>query len=205
VRGSGNKKPIATVLHHVTCVVMRSSMFVEPPIVRDVCCQNGISAISCLETESRSLLKHCVALGEVLLLSFVLEENLKKRAIVSDHLIDVIMHDVIENALVVLQNMTQCEPPFAAYAAEKREKGSFSQAISRSKVDTIVSAVLRMETPGMAQYAHRLFCVNLLELYGEQYMQWGAQETTHSRRRRTPNHQKHDVFRIFAKLAFSRF
>jgi len=152
-----NNVSIAAMLRHDTCVVMCGNMFAELLIVRDICCHNGISAISGLETDSWLSLKHCVALGEVLRLSFVLEENFKKRAIVGDHLIDIVMHDVIESALVVLQNMTQCEPPFAAYAAEKREKGSFPQAISRSMVDTIMLKVLRMETPGIAQYAHSLF------------------------------------------------
>jgi len=191
---------IAAVLRDVTCVVMRGNMFAELPIVRDICCQNVASAMSGLETESWSSLKYCVSLGEVLRLSFVLEENLKKRAIVDDHLIDVIMHDVVENALVVLQNMTQCEPPFAAHAARKREKGSLSHAISRSMVDTMVTAVLRMETPGVAQYAHSLFCVNLLELYGEQYMQWGAHKNTLSRRR-SPTSKNNDTFRILEKQA----
>jgi len=199
-----NNVSIAGVLRHVTCVVMRGNMFAELPIVRDICCQNGASGISGLEKESWSLLQDCVWLGEVLRLSFVLEENLKKRAIVDDHLIDVIMHEVIENALVVLQNMAHREPPYAVCATEKRKRISFSQTISRSMVDTIVSAVLRMETPGKVQYAHSLFCVNLLELYGEQYMQWGAQECTQGRRRPTQTHKtdnKYNAFRILAKQA----
>jgi len=187
---------MAAVLRHVTCVVMRGDMFAELPIVRDICCEDGISTISGLETDSLMSLKHCVALGEVLRLSFVLEENLKKRGIVGDYLINVIMHDVVENALGVLQNMEQ----FVAYGAQKRDHRSFSRAVSMNMVDTIVSAVLRMETPGMAQYAHSLFCVNLLELYGEQYMQWGALTNPHrSRRSLTP--KLNDTCRILEKQA----
>ena len=196
-----NNVTIAGVLRHVTSVVMRGNMFSELPIVRDICCQNGASGISGLETESWSSFQDCVCLGEVLRLSFVLEENLKKRAIVDDHLIDVIMHEVIENALVVLQNMPHREPPLAAYATEKSTRASFSQTISRSMVDTIVSAVLRMEKPGKVQYAHSLFCVNLLELYGEQYMQWGAQESTKRVRQPKQKHENHNAFRILAKQA----
>ena len=200
-----NDVPLTSVLHHVTSVVMRGNMFQESPIVENICCQSGNTLDYGVEVESWPLLQQSVLLGEVLRLSFVLEENLKKRAIVGDNLIAIIMHDVIENAQVILKNTIQYKNAtgmrsFANNVKEKFENDSFSQMISRNMVNTIVSAVLRMETPGVAKYAHSLFCVNLLELYGEQYMQWDAKQGR-SVYERVNTPKKKDPQRILEKQA----
>jgi len=194
---------IATVLRHTTSVVIRGNMYAESPIMKNICDGNAVPLESLEEIESWCMLEEPVLVGEVLRLSFVFEENLKKRGIVSDEIIAIIMHDVIRNAQVLLQHMIQHSAvrPMTLFGKDeqsKQHKDSLSKAISRNMVETIVSAVLCMETPGMAKHAHSLFCVNLLELYGEQYMQWGSQ-TAGSARKRPHNPKKQDALRIIEK------
>jgi len=43
-----------------------------------------------------------------------------------------------------------------------------------------VAAIMCIKTQGKAKYAYSIFCVNLLDLYGEQYMQWGATKSKQS-------------------------
>ena len=194
---------IAAVLRHTTSVVIRGNMYSESPTVKNICYGNAVPLESLEEIETWSMLEEPVLLGEVLRLSFVFEENLKKRGIVSDDFIAIIMHDVIWNAQVLLQHMIQHRAvrhmaSFGKHEQSKQQKDSLSTAISRNMVETIVSAVLCMETPGVAKYAHSLFCVNLLELYGEQYMQWGTR-TAGSARRRSHTPKKQDALRILEK------
>ena len=47
-------------------------------------------------------------------------------------------------------------------------------------VETLVAAIMCIKTQGKAKYAYSIFCVNLLDLYGEQYMQWGATKSKQS-------------------------
>jgi len=196
---------IAAVLRHTTAVVIRGNMYSESPIVKNICVGNVVPLESSEEIESWSVLERPVLLGEVLRLSFVLEENLQKRCIVSDDFIAIIMRDVLQNAQVLVQHMIEhsavrhMAPP-SKHEQWKQQKDTLSKAISRNMVDTIVSAVLSMETPGVAKYAHSLFCVNLLELYGEQYMQWGT-HTPGPTHKRSSAPKKQDALRILEKQA----
>jgi len=160
---------IVAVLRHITSMALCGAMYAALPTLQNICPNNK----ECANTEAVPLrswasLQKIIHLGEVLRLSFVLEENLKKRAIVPDDSVAVIVRNVVKKVHTVVERMqmvgvkkTTIKPSLP------NEVDMFSKMVSNIMGETLVASIMCIETPGKAKYAYSIFCVNLLDLYGE--------------------------------------
>jgi len=158
------------------------AMYAALPTLQNICPNNK----ECANTEAVPLrswasLQKTIHLGEVLRLSFVLEENLKKRAIVPDDSVAVIVRNVVKKVHTVVERMQMVGVKKTTIKPSLPNKvDMFSKMVSNIMGETLVAAIMCIKTQGKAKYAYSIFCVNLLDLYGEQYMQWGATKSKRS-------------------------
>ena len=156
------------------------AMYAALPTLRNICSSDR----ECADTEATLLrswvsLQQTIYLGEVVRLSFVLEENLKKRAIVPDESIAAMVRDVVKKVHTVVDQMRRTDADNTSNKASlPNEVEAFSNKVSKIMVETLVEAIMCIETPGKAKHVYSVFCVNLLNLYGEQCMQWGSAKRT---------------------------
>jgi len=200
----GSNFSIGAVLRHVTSMALCGAMYAALPTLRNICSSDK----ECANTEATLLrswvsLQQTIYLGEVVRLSFVLEENLKKRAIVPDESIAEMVRDVVKKVHEAVQQMRRVDAHDTSNKASlPSEVEAFSNTVSKIMVETLVEAIMCIETPGKAKHVYSVFCVNLLDLYGEQYMQWGAAKRTgaDARNATKKSHvKKTEAYRIIEK------
>jgi len=175
---------IIALLRHITCMVICGEMYTEMPTVTNMCvaAMHHVPSSALIKVNWRSWasLERSIRSGEVVRLTLLLEANLKVRALIPAECIRVILCNVVDEVSVVLNKMV-CSDTKTVYekGAHKCKKGqkqneeSFSRMASQMMIEIIVAGVMKMEKQNKAQYAYCVLCVNMLDLYGEQYMHWG--------------------------------
>jgi len=101
---------IVAVLRHITSMALCGAMYAALPTLQNMCPTDK----ECANTEAvllRSwvLLQKTIHFGEILQLSFVLEEYLKKRAIVPDDSVAVIVRDVVKKVHTIVERMRMAD------------------------------------------------------------------------------------------------
>jgi len=181
----GSVLSIVGVLRHITCMAICGDMYTEEQMSSNNMCSAAMhhgpsSDLQSVNWRSWSSLEQSMRLGEVLRLSFVLEENFKKNGLVPDDCISVIIREVVERVQTVVGNMvcvdTATTPkamcPKSKHKASAEGQTSFSKMASQMMVEIVIAGILAMETPSKTHHAYSVLCVNMLELYGQQYMHW---------------------------------
>jgi len=227
---------IIETMHQVTADALCAAMFSTDPSLVDICTNRGPLSPPRPEmlweaqvlppahqdppgggqsspslSPSPSPLQRCVQLGEVFRLSVVLEESLKKRNLMPMACLAVIVRDVVSAALSASSQQGEHQTAWSSGfddATNASQQVEFSNQMCKVMTDTIVDGIMRMDTPGRANYVYSLLCVNLLDLYGGQYMQWGGPAALlHGRQsQRGKQHKKsgveqHVAYRIIEKQA----
>jgi len=128
-------------------------------------------------------------LGEVIRLSFLLEDNMKSRRILSNDCIAEVVHDVVTQVHTVVVQMKCAGGHTMVTTAKQHEHAAtssnpepFGKMVSRLMIEVIVAGILRTDDKVRANDVYGRLRVNLLDLFGEQYMQWRskrAQGPTH--------------------------
>ena len=172
---------IDSVLRHITCLAVSGDMCDEVPSVGRIYVVPGekLSVLDMVNWTSWVSLQKCKRLGEVVRLSYVVEENLKRRGVLPLECIAVLVRDCVDEVHKVIANM-QCTAGATMLPAVGQKKisqpsammESFSKMASRLMIEVIVSAVMCTDEPSQANYAYSLLRVNLLDIYAEQYMHW---------------------------------
>ena len=211
---------IIETMHQVTADALCAAMFSTDPSLADICTNRGPEMLWAApvlrppgggQSSSSSLRQRCVQLGEVFRLSVVLEESLAKRNLMPMACLAVVVRDVVSAALSASSQQGEHEAGWCSAfgdATQASQQVVFSDQMCKVMIDTIVDGIMCMDTPGRANYVYSLLCVNLLDLYGGQYMQWGGPAALlHGRQsQRGKQHKKsgveqHVAYRIIEKQA----
>jgi len=187
----GSVLSMVAVLRHITCMALCGDMYSEEArSSKNMCCatmhHGRLLELESVNWRSWSSLEHSIRLGETLRLSFILEENFKQYGLIPDDCISVIIREVVDGVHDVLSDMVCVDTATALKTIvpkSKSQAGSqgpawFSKMASQVMIEIVIAGILAMQTPSKTHHAYSVFCINLLELYGEQYMHWNPTHKT---------------------------
>ena len=190
---------IESVLRHVTCLAVCGDVHREAIQRTWAVPSSASTALGCVNWRSWHSLEKCMRLGEVIRLSFLLEHNMKTRNLLPDKCISEVIRDVVTQVHTVVVQM-KCTGGRTMLMTDNQDKKMampsklepFTKMVSRIMVEVVVAGILRTDTQLHASEAYGLLRVNLLDLFGEQYMQWRSEKV------RSRSHDD-DASRIQAK------
>jgi len=181
----GSVLSVIAVLRHITCMALCGDIYSgEPSSSENMCCaamhHGPLLELESVNWRSWSSLEHSIRLGEIVRLSFIVEENFKRYGLIPDDCISVIIREVVDGVHNVLSDMVCVNTATALktnVSKSKPQAGSQSQAwfskmASQMMIEIVIAGILAMQTPSKTHYAYGVLCINMLELYGEQYMHW---------------------------------
>ena len=167
------------VLRHVTCLAVCGEMHREATQRTWAAPSSASTALGCVNWRSWKSLEKCTRLGEVIRLSFVLEDNMKRRCILSDECIAEVVHDVVTQVHTVVVQMKCADSQTMVTTAKQHENDAtcsnpepFGKMVRRLMIEVIVAGILRTDDKVRANDVYGRLRVNLLDLFGVQYMQW---------------------------------
>ena len=163
---------------HITTSAVEGNMYTEGSIMTKVC--NG-------RVNKPSCFKH-IRMGEILCLSFELEENIAKRGLIPVSCMGILVKDVVQGVHAVMkseENRAWTTHEWASRERPGKEKScegggfedqvidSLSAKIKSVIVKIVVEAFLSPECTGKVNYTYSLLCANMMRHYSFQHLHWG--------------------------------
>jgi len=170
---------IKSVLQHVTCLAICGDMHHEATQSMRAMPSSASTALGSENWWSWISLQKCMRLGEMIRVSFLLEDNMKKRRILPDECIKEVVRDVVGQVRTVVAKM-QCAGGQTMLMTINQRKNAatpsnlqpFTKMVGHIMIELIDTAILCTDPPAHANNTYGLLRINLLDLYCNQYMQW---------------------------------
>jgi len=129
-----------------------------------------------------SCFKH-IRMGEVLRLSFELEESISKRGLIPVSCVDILVKDVVQGVHAVMksdENRMWTTYEWTSRGKQGKEKSceeeqvinSLSAKIKSVIVKIMVAGFLSSECTGKVNYMYSLLCANMMWHYSLQHLRW---------------------------------